>query len=448
VTRTLLEAVLERATRYVEARQDRHVGPRTSDLAALDDFRQDLPEHGLDGLAVIDLLDRIGSPATVNMTGPRYFGFVTGGTVPAALAANWLTTAWDQNAAMYIMSPVGAVLEEVALGWIRGALRLPEESAGTLTTGATMANFTGLAAARNRVLADAGWDVERDGLFGAPPITVLAGDEAHVSLFKSLGMLGLGRERVVRLPVDSQGRIRPDSIPSITGPTILCLQAGNVNTGAFDPAHEIIPQVSGKAWVHVDGAFGLWALAADQQQARGYELADSWATDGHKWLNVAYDCGIAFVRDAAALKAAMAISAAYLTESPQREGSHWSPESSRRARGIEVWAALASLGRQGLIDMIERCCQHARKFAVLLSEAGYEIRNRVELNQVLVSFGTDEQTNAVIHAVQSDGTCWCGGTTWRGRASMRISVSSWLTSDEDVEISAAAIVRVANQLAR
>jgi glutamate/tyrosine decarboxylase-like PLP-dependent enzyme len=346
------------------------------------------------------------------------------------------------------MSPVGAVLEEVALGWIQSALGLPGECAGTLTTGATMANFTGLAAARNRVLADAGWNVERDGLFGAPPIKVLVGEEAHVSLFKSLGMLGMGRDRVVRLPVDSQGRIRPDSIPACSGPTILCLQAGNVNTGAFDPAIEIIPKVKGKAWVHVDGAFGLWAMAAKHKQAQGYELADSWATDGHKWLNVAYDCGIAFVRDAAALKAAMAISASYLTESPQREGSHWSPESSRRARGIEVWAALASLGRQGLVDMIERCCRHARRFAALLAEAGYEVRNEVELNQVLVSFGSDDQSNAVIQAVQGDGTCWCGGTTWRGRASMRISVSSWLTSDEDVEISAAAIVRAAKQVVR
>lgn len=448
----LLEDVLRRAQRYIEERDGRRVGPSSEAVAALDAaFRHELPAQGLAAEAIIDLLDRAGSPATVNMTGPRYFGFVTGGTLPAALAANWLTTAWDQNAAMYIMSPVGAVLEEIAIRWMIELLGLPATPTnGTLTTGATMANFTGLAAARHRVLERAGWDVEANGLFGAPAIDVIVGDEAHVSLYKSLGMLGLGRERVIKVPVDGQGRMRADALPAIGRPAIVCLQAGNVNTGAFDPAGEIIPKVkaaNADAWVHVDGAFGLWAMAARQEQTRGYELADSWATDGHKWLNVAYDCGIAFVRDAAALKAAMAISAAYLTESPQREGSHWSPESSRRARGLEVWAALLSLGREGLVEMIERCCSHARRFATGLHAAGFEILNEVNLNQVMVAFGSDARTRAVIQGIQDEGTCWCGGTTWRGRAAMRISVSSWLTSEADVDRSVEAIVRVASGLA-
>ncbi len=445
----LLQDVLARSLRYIEARAERHVGPKAEDVARLAEFREDgggFPAKGLEPSAIVELLDRAGSPATVAMTGPRYFGFVTGGALPAALAASWLTGAWDQNAAMHIMSPVGAALEELSLEWIIDALGLPAGTNGTLATGATMANFCGLAAARHRVLANVGWDVEAQGLFGAPPIAVIVGDEAHVSLYKSLGMLGLGRERVVKVAVDGQGRMRADALPAISGPTIVCLQAGNVNTGGFDPASAIIPLVKAAgAWVHVDGAFGLWAMAAKQPQAAGYELADSWATDGHKWLNVSYDCGIALVKDAPALKSAMMLSAAYLTESPHREGSHWSPESSRRARGIEVWAALRSLGREGLVAMIERCCNLAARFETGLREVGFEILNDVTLNQVMVSFGSDEKTRAVIQAVQDDGTCWCGGTVWRGRAAMRISVSSWLTTEADVDRSVAAMIRLSRQ---
>jgi glutamate/tyrosine decarboxylase-like PLP-dependent enzyme len=437
----LLEDVLARAARYADARFERKVGPL--EVRQLDEFRHALPNTGRQPAEIIDMLDRLGAPATCSVTGPRYFGFVTGGTLPAALAANWLSSAWDQNAAMYIMSPVGAVLEEISIQWLVDALGLPAGTNGTFTTGATMANFTCMAAARHRVLANLGWDVEKDGLFEAPPITVIVGEEAHVSLSKTLGLLGLGRDRVIRVPVDGQGRMRSNCLPKLHGPAILCLQAGNVNTGAFDPAHEIIPKMHG-AWVHVDGAFGLWDMAAKREQSSGYELADSWATDGHKWLNVTYDCGISFVKDAPALKSAMSISAAYLTESPQREGSHWSPESSRKARGIEVWAALLSLGRDGLRELIERCCSHARTFADLLQKAGFEILNDVVLNQVLVSFGSDEKTLAVIQAIQQDGTCWCGGTVWKGRTAMRISVSSWLTTEADVHRSADAMIRIAN----
>jgi glutamate/tyrosine decarboxylase-like PLP-dependent enzyme len=442
----LLADVLKRSEAYIEQRNERHVGPRTEDVEALAGFRHPLPERGIDPACIIDQLDTLGSPATVCASGPRYFGFVTGGTLPAALAANWLSTVWDQNAAMHIMSPVASVLEEIALDWIRDALHLPPESGACFTTGATMANFTALAAARHSVLRNAGWDVEAQGLFGAPEIQVILGGEVHVSLLKSLAMLGLGRDRAIRVPVDGQGRMLAKALPEIQAPAIVCLQAGNVNSGAFDPAADILRKVDGRAWVHVDGAFGLWALASPNlcELARGFELADSWATDGHKWLNVSYDCGIAFVRDRHALKDAMAAPAPYLTASSQRDGMDFSPESSRRARGIEVWAALLSLGREGLAAMIERCVQLARRFARRLADGGCEVLNDVVLNQVVVSFGSEERTREVILRVQQQGECWCGATRWRGRFAMRISVSSWATTDADVDRSVRAILNCAD----
>jgi glutamate/tyrosine decarboxylase-like PLP-dependent enzyme len=347
---------------------------------------------------------------------------------------------------MSLVSPVGAAVEEIARGWLLDVLNLPPESGMGFVTGGTMANVACLAAARNAVLARAGWDVEADGLFGAPPVTVVVGEEAHVSIFKALGLLGFGRERVVRVPVDRQGRLLADRLPDVAGPTIVCTQAGNVNTGAIDPVGDIAARLNGSgAWLHVDGAFGLWAAAAPEraQLVAGAETADSWAIDAHKWLNVPYDSGIAIVRDGEALRRAMATSAAYLTQSDTREPDQYTPEMSRRARGIEVWAALRSLGRSGLADLIERCCRHASRFADGLRDAGYEILNEVTLNQVLVSFGEDDTTRRVIAAIQADGTCWCGGTTWQGRVAMRISVSSWATTDEDVERSLAAMIRVA-----
>lgn len=448
--RDLLFDAAVRASRFLDENREAAVAPSPDAIVALESLREPFPERGAAPEAVIAQLDAIGAPAATRNSGPRYFGFVTGGTLPAALAANWLATAWDQNAAMHVMSPVASVLEDVALRWIADALHLPA-SGGVFTTGATMANFTCLAAARHAVLAKAGWDVERDGLFGAPPITVIAGEEAHATLFKSLAMLGLGRERVIRVPADEQGRMRADGLPEIAEetPALVCLQAGNVNSGAFDPAADIIPKLRGRAWVHVDGAFGIWARASGQYAhlAAAYDLADSWATDGHKWLNVSYDSGIAMVRDADALRRAMSISAAYLvTGASEREGMQWGPESSRKARGIEAWAALRSLGRDGLSDMIDRCCRHAARFAERLGKAGFAVWNDVELNQVAVSFGTDEQTREVIAAVQSDGTCWCGGTVWKGRAAMRISVSSWATTEADVERSADAMIAIAKRV--
>jgi glutamate/tyrosine decarboxylase-like PLP-dependent enzyme len=414
-------------------------------------FAVELQDDSIDAAKVLAELDTLGSPATVACTGGRYFGFVTGGALPAPLAANMLAAAWDQNSGLEVQSPIAAHLERVCRDWMIALLGLPAQTEIGFVTGATMANFTGLAAARHSVLRAQGWDVEAQGLFGAPPLTVVVGDEVHVSLMKGLGMLGLGRERVVRVPVDGQGRLIAARLPAIDGPSIVCLQAGNVNTGAFDPIGEVAARLHGTgAWIHVDGAFGLWAAASSQKRAliSGIDLADSLATDAHKWLNVPYDSGLVFVRDARALYAAMSANAAYFPEGQTRDPQRFVPEGSRRARAIEVWAALRSLGRRGLAEMIERNCRHAERFANELRKAGYQVLNDVVLNQVLVSFGAPEVTRRVIAAIQQDGTCWCGGTSWQGTLAMRISVSSWATSDADVEQSIAAIVRCAQATQR
>jgi glutamate/tyrosine decarboxylase-like PLP-dependent enzyme len=443
----LLADAAARARRYLSALPDRAVAPTATSVEALSRLGGALPESPRDASVVLAQLDEMVSPATMAMAGPRFFGFVIGGSLPVTVAANWLATAWDQNACLDAVTPGVAHIEQLALDWLLEVLHLPAGCAGAFVTGATVANMTALAAARHRVLANAGWNVEADGLFGAPPITVLVSQEVHPTVLKGLGVLGLGRNRVTRVPVDAQGRMRPDAMPVISGPTILILQAGNLNTGAFDPCDRIIAQAKAAgAWVHVDGAFGIWARATRDRSslAAGCELADSWATDGHKWLNVPYDSGIAFVRDADALRAAMAVTAEYLpTSSPRRNPGDYTPELSRRARGVDVWAALATLGRSGVADMIEGCCRHARRFAEGLSAAGFEVLNDVVLNQVLVSFGTPERTREVIAAIQQDGTCWCGSTIWQGRTAMRISVCSWATRDEDVEKSLAAMIRLA-----
>ncbi|RPJ39763.1 MAG: aspartate aminotransferase family protein, partial [Chloroflexi bacterium] len=424
--------------------------PSADALAGLAAFDEALPDDPHDPIETLALLDEAASPATVSTAGGRYFGFVIGGALPAALAANWLAGSWDQNAGMVASSPAAAKLEDVALRWLVEVLGLPAGTGGGFVTGATMANFCGLAAARHAALQQMGWDVEAKGLFGAPPITVIVGNEVHVSLTKALSLLGFGRERVVRIPVDDQGRMRIERFPKISGPTIVCIQAGNVNTGAFDPAGEICRMAhEAGAWVHVDGAFGLWAAAAPARAylTAGFSEADSWATDAHKWLNVPYDCGLVFCRDAGMLRAALTHNpAAYLIGGDQRDPMEYTPEMSRRARGVEIWAALRSLGRSGLADLIERCCQHAARFAKGLTAAGYEVLNQVDLNQVLVSFGDAEETQQVIKGVQQDGTCWCGGTVWKGRTAMRISVSSWATTEADVDQSLEAILRIAGQV--
>jgi glutamate/tyrosine decarboxylase-like PLP-dependent enzyme len=435
-----------RAAAYLEGLASR---PVAADSAAVEQLRSalsaPLPEAGRNPAEVIAFLDRLGSPATVASAGGRYFGFVTGGALPVSLAAQFVAAAWDQNAFSFVSSPAAALFEHAALRWVCDALDLPAGAAGAVTTGATMANLTCLAAARNDVLAAHGWDADRDGLFAAPPVTVILGEEAHASIYKVLSLLGIGRNRVQPVPVDRQGRMRPDQLPPMEGPTILCLQAGNVNSGAFDPAGPIIEAAhQAGAWAHVDGAFGLWALAAPELAglATGVSEADSWATDAHKWLNVPYDAGIALVRDPAALRRAMSISGAYLLPSAERDALDYTPESSRRARGIEIWAALSGLGRSGLAELVTTNCRQARDFAALLQKGGVEVLNEVVLNQVVVAFGDDDRTRRVIEAVQREGTSWCGGTVWQSRAAMRISVSSWATTDDDIARSAAAILAV------
>jgi glutamate/tyrosine decarboxylase-like PLP-dependent enzyme len=434
-----------RAESYLRTQRERPVYPGPEAIARLAQLKRPLGDHGIAPARVLEELDTIGSPATVSTAG-RYFGFVNGSTLPAALAANWLAGAWDQNSALRIMSPVAAALEDVALGWIVDVLGLPAGTGGGFVTGATMASFGCLAAARHALLTREGWNVERQGLFGAPEIAVVVSAEAHATIGKALAMLGLGRERVRRVPTDEQGRMRPEALPELEARTIVCIQAGNVNTGAFDPAERIIEAAhAAGAWVHADGAFGLWAAAAPSRAhlAAGYDRADSWAVDGHKWLNTPYDSGMALVRDPAHLRAAMSMTgAAYLMYGAEREPMDYTPDSSRRARGVEVWAALASLGRRGVAEMVERCCRHASRFAAGLRAAGFEVLNEVELNQVLVSFGSEEATRRAIAGIQAEGTCWCGGTTWHGRHAMRISVSSWATTEEDVERSLEAMVRV------
>lgn len=448
-TRTaVLRQAADSAVAYLDGLDSRPVAPTPESVAGLRTLCGPLPEEKTDPAEVVRLLGEVGGPATMAISGGRFFGFVIGGCLPAAMAASWLVSTWDQNAGLWIATPISADLEATAVDWTRELLGLPEGTAGGVVTGATVANFTALAAARHRLLDRAGWDVEGDGLFGAPELKVVVGEEAHPSLLKSLSMLGLGKNRVVRVPVDRQGRMRADALPHLDERTILCIQAGNVNTGAFDPAAAICPAArAAGAWIHVDGAFGLWAAASRKYRplVKGFELADSWATDAHKWPNIGYDCGLALVKDAAALRAAMSLRAAYLERGERREPSDYTPELSRRARGIELWAGLRQLGKAGMAEIVERTCSHAQRFAAGLKAAGHDVLNEVVLNQVLVSFDSPEKTNRVIARLQTDGTCWCGPTVWQGKTAMRISVSSWVTTEEDVEESLAAMLRAAEK---
>ncbi len=429
-----------------------------------------LPERGEAPLATIERLARDADPGLVASAGPRFFGFVTGGAHPAALAADWLTTAWDQLAALHVSSPAAAAVEEVAAAWLVELLGLggrAKEIGVGFTTGCTMANFTALAAARHAVLRRVGWDVDADGLFGAPEVHVVVGGEAHVSILTALQMLGLGRNRVARAEADAEGRMRPEALRSVVagcdGPTIVCAQAGNVNSGAFDPLEAIAEACRGHgAWLHVDGAFGLWAAASPalRHHLRGVALADSWATDAHKWLNVPYDSGLVLVADKRAHRAAMTNAADYYIPAAgaERDPHEWVPEASRRARGFAVYAVLRALGRQGVADLVDRCCALARRMADRLgAEPGIEILNQVVLNQVLARFtpgggaagdpaAGDRHTRSVIAAVQRDGTCWLGGTVWHGMAAMRISVSNWCTTESDIDRAADAVLACAAEV--
>ncbi|MDM8549722.1 aminotransferase class V-fold PLP-dependent enzyme [Desulfobacterales bacterium HSG2] len=444
----MIDAFSEKAKRYLKSVDSRKVFPAPEDVEKMKFLDMPLQDHPVEPLEVINELDKFGSPATVASTGSRYFGFVIGGASPAPLAANLLAGVWDQNAGIEAASPVSSFIETVCRKWLTDILKLPPETEAGFVTGATMANFAGLAAARHALLKKAGWDVENDGLFNAPPIQVIVGEEVHVSVLKALSMLGLGRNKVTKVPADAQGRMTVNLIPEYSEPTLICVQAGNVNTGSFDPISEICEMASSSdAWVHADGAFGLWAAVSPRYAhlCEGIHKADSWATDAHKWLNVPYDSGIVFVRDKEHLISSMSTDAAYLISGAKREPFHYVPELSRRARGVEIWAALRSLGKKGLASLIESNCDNALLFAKKLSAAGYRILNDVVLNQVLVSFGDPETTKRVIRRVQEDGTCWCGGTEWQGKTAMRISVSSWRTTENDVEESSDAIIRIADE---
>lgn len=443
-----LDLAQARARDYLAGIGTRAVTPSAAALAALADFDRELPVESCPADAVIDELDRLGSPATMATQGGRYFGFVVGGSLPAAIGANWLATAWDQNVALRVLSPAAVKLEDVALRWIVSLLGLPAGTGGAFVTAATAANMTGIAAARQALLQRRGWDCGRQGLFGAPPLRVVVSADIHSTVFKGLSLLGLGSERVERVPVDEQGRMVVEALPPLDDATLVIVQAGNVNSGACDPIAAVCERArAAGAWVHVDGAFGLWAAACASKRhlVRGLELADSWGVDCHKWLNTPYDCGVALVRDPALLRAAMAINAPYLPNSTEREPSQYGPELSRRARGVEVWAALRHLGQGGVDALVARTCRHAEAFAAGLRAAGIEVLNDVVLNQVLVAFGSDERTRQVIRRIQESGVLWCGGSVWRGRAVMRISVSSWVTTDADVAASLRTIIALARE---
>jgi glutamate/tyrosine decarboxylase-like PLP-dependent enzyme len=458
MTEQALEAAAAAATHFLGGLAARPVAATAGAEELRARLGGPLPDGPADPAEVVAQLAKLADDGLVASAGPRYFGFVVGGSLPAALAADWLAAAWDQNAGLYVLGPAAATVEDVAAGWLLDLLGLPATATTGFVTGGLGANFTGLAAARHAVLADAGWDVERDGLHGAPAVEVVVGAERHVTIDVALRYLGLGSGRVRVVPADGQGRMDPAALGEVLaacqGPTIVCAQAGNVNTGAVDPLAELVPAAHARgAWVHVDGAFGLWAAASPARRhlVAGVEEADSVATDAHKWLNVPYDSGLVFVARPEAHLAAFAKVAAYLTpgQGGERDPDGFVPEGSRRARGFPVWAALRSLGRSGVAELVERCCGHARRFADAFGAAdGVEVLNEVVLNQVLVRFpdlggDTDARTREVVRRVQAGGTLWLGGTTWHGMAAMRISVSNWSTTTDDVDRSVAAILAAA-----
>jgi glutamate/tyrosine decarboxylase-like PLP-dependent enzyme len=453
--RKILERVLEEATGFLDGLSGRRVAARTEVEGVAAALRRPLPDEGVEPLEVVEELIAGAEPGLVAMPSGRFFGWVIGGVLPATLAADWLTSTWDQNAGMLASSPAAAGAEWVASEWLLDLLGLPRNSAVGFVTGAMIANFTCLAAARHDVLRRAGWDVEGDGLHGAPSVTVIVGEERHETVDVALRFLGLGEQRSIVVPADDQGRIRLDALTDTlaqvgNNPLIVCLQAGNVHSGAFDPiaaAVDLAHQYG--AWVHVDGAFGLWAAASAQYRhlVAGVERADSWASDAHKTLNVPYDSGLAIVAKAEVMYAAMGVHAAYLIQDERPDPFSTVPEFSRRARGFTVWAALRSLGRHGVAEMVERFCRHARRFAAGLAEMdGVRVVNDVVFTQVCVSFGADEVTREVAARLLKEGTAWMTPSTWHGQAVLRISVSNWRTTDEDVDRTLTAVRRVLSEV--
>jgi glutamate/tyrosine decarboxylase-like PLP-dependent enzyme len=447
--RELLHQAADYAADFLSTLGERPIRPDAAVDELFSALGGPLPEEGLEAQAVLAALVEGAEPGIMGIPSGRFFGFVIGGAVPAALAADWLTSAWDQNAGLYVAGPSAAVVEEVARGWLAELLGLPPHVSIAYTTGCQMAHVTALAAARHAVLARAGWDVGERGLAGSPPIRVVVGGKRHVTLDRALRFLGIGSASLEVVPADEQGRMRVDELSIGDGPTIVCAQAGEVNTGAFDDLDAIADVVAGTdAWLHVDGAFGLWAASSPSRRhlLRGSERADSWATDAHKWLNVPYDSGLAFCAHPDVHRAAIGVTASYLVHAKderQRDPMDWTLEFSRRARGFAVYAAIRALGRSGIAEMVERCCSNARRFAAALEEGGGTVLNDVVLNQVLVRFGDGERTRAIIARVQEDGVCWLGGTDWHGEHAMRISVSNWRTTEDDVDRSVESILTAA-----
>ena len=454
--RNILEAAERLASQYLDTAATRHVGARATNTELIKALGGPMPRSGADPIAVLEQLAANGDRGVIASAGPRYFGFVTGGAVPVTVGADWIGSAWDQNACMFVSSPVASAIEDVTAGWLLELLGLPRASGVGFVTGAHMANFTCLAAARHEVLRRAGWNVETQGLQRAPRIRIIAGGEVHISAVGALRYLGFGSDEIELIPVDDQGRMRADlfeaAIASSDGPTIVSAQVGNVSTGASDPVGRIVAAAHARdAWVHVDGAFGLWAAAVPELRAQveGIETADSWATDAHKWLNVPYDSGLAIVARAAPQRAAMSMKASYLQRGvdEERVGMDYAPESSRRARVLPIYALFKALGADGITDMVRRNCALARRMADRLSsEPRVRILNEVVLNQVLVQFADDATTTKVIAAVQAEGTCWAGGAFWRNTQAMRISVSNWSTTAADIDRSADAMLRCFNQV--
>jgi glutamate/tyrosine decarboxylase-like PLP-dependent enzyme len=434
----------EHAMDYIRTLPGRAVSPRPADIEALRGFREILPEQGFDPIAIVDQLHSLGSPATLSTTGGRFFGLVVGGVTPAAMGAAVLATAWDQIAILEATAPSAVHLERLAARWVLELLHLPASCGVGFTTGSSVANLTVLAAARDAQYRKLGIDLRTAGLAGAPPLRFVISEQAHITVVKALRLLGIGTDQIHRVPCDAEGRVLAAQMPALDPGCVVCLQAGNVNSGASDDFARIIPAArSAGAWVHVDGAFGLWAAASPgtRRLVAGVELADSWAVDAHKWLNTPYDCGLAICSDPQAVHSVMTTEAPYLAPGKHAEPKDMVPEFSRRARGVEVWATLMELGRVGVSDMIARCCAHARHLAAGLDAMGYTVLNEVELNLVVATIGTDDDVARIAARVQSQGDCWFGTTRWNGRTAIRLSVSSWATSEADVEITLAAISR-------
>jgi glutamate/tyrosine decarboxylase-like PLP-dependent enzyme len=448
-SKELFEQAKAFAFAYMDGVRDRIVYPSDQAIKALDIFDEPFPVKPGDPAEILHQLHEYGSPATVAQTGGRYFGFVNGGSVPAAMASKWLSDVWDQNAGMYVTSPITSQLESTCEKWLVNLFGLPEGTAAGFVSGSSTAILSGLAAARNELLKRQGWDVNADGLFGAPELRVVIGEQAHASVFKALALLGLGKNRVELVPSDEQGRMRVDKMSELNSHCLVIAQAGNVNSGAFDPLEEICERArEARAWVHIDGAFGLWAATSRKTNflTQGIEKADSWSVDAHKTLNSPYDCGIVLCKQPEALINAMQATASYLHFSEKRNGMTYTPEMSRRARAVDLWATLKSLGKEGLEQLVERLCEHASRFGMELEARGFHILNEVVFNQVLVACDTPEQTRATLENIQKSGECWCGGATWKGEPIIRISVCSWATTAEDVERTVSAFAEARDQV--